>query len=292
MKAKFIIDKDWLINQYEVLLKSASEIAKIVGCSITPVLYNLKKYDIKIRHSNKSQKLRPSASDYPILYDKDWLIGEYIIKLKTAADIARDLGCNTTVVRYHLIINEIPIRPRCETVRLPQVIEQNRKQNLGDLNGMYGKNHTDDARNLMKKARHDNPIKMSIEEKKKRSDRWKGTNNPMYDIHRFGELNPSWQGGISFGKYCKLFNNEFKEYVRNKFNRSCYLYGDIESNRKHHVHHIDYNKNSICNGKEWAFVPLCQHCHLKTNQHKWHWFNLLINYWAMVYWNENIIYYT
>lgn len=97
------------------------------------------------------------------------------------------------------------------------------------------------------------------------------------------EKNPRWLRGISFGKYCFKFNKSFKEHIRNKFKRICFNCGknELENKKKLHVHHIDYNKNSICNGKEWAFVPLCSSCHTSTNSNRWYWFNLLINYWAM-----------
>ena len=100
------------------------------------------------------------------------------------------------------------------------------------------------------------------------------------DSHR-GEKNWNWRGGISI-EYCEKFNKNFKEYIRDKFNRRCFICSMPEDSKQRlSVHHIDYNKNSICNGKEWAFVPLCTSCHTKTNYNRWHWFNLLINYWAM-----------
>jgi hypothetical protein len=96
-----------------------------------------------------------------------------------------------------------------------------------------------------------------------------------------GINSPQWKGGISFKPYCIKFNKEFKEYIREKFNRTCFLCSSVENGQKLAVHHIDYNKNSICNGKEWAFLPLCISDHIRTNTHRWYWFNLLINYWSM-----------
>lgn len=96
-----------------------------------------------------------------------------------------------------------------------------------------------------------------------------------------GEKSPAWNGGKSFEPYCTKFNNAFKERIRDKFKRSCFLCGAHENGKRHHVHHIDYNKTSICNGRSWAFVTLCSPCHTKTNFNRWYWFNLLINYWAL-----------
>lgn len=98
-----------------------------------------------------------------------------------------------------------------------------------------------------------------------------------------GKNNPRWLGGKSYERYCFKFNDEFKEHIREKFGRKCYLCSttEAENKRKLSVHHIDYAKNSICNGKEWAFVPLCVKHHAASNYNRWYWFNLLINYWAM-----------
>jgi len=125
------------------------------------------------------------------------------------------------------------------------------------------------------------------ERKEKLSKQMQGDKN-----HNFGktrEKSSMWKGGISFGPYCPLFNYQFKEHIRDKFNRVCFICDKLEEEcvTKLCVHHIDYNKNSVCNGKEWAFVPLCKSCHSKTNSNRWYWFNLLINYWAM---NKDIMF--
>lgn len=90
-----------------------------------------------------------------------------------------------------------------------------------------------------------------------------------------------WRDGASFGSYCYKFNKQFKERIRIKFQRRCFVCGICENGKKHDVHHIDYNKNSICNGKEWAFLLLCHAHHMATNSNRWYWFNSLVNYWAM-----------
>ncbi|MCK9569747.1 hypothetical protein M0R72_12460 [Candidatus Pacearchaeota archaeon] len=109
-----------------------------------------------------------------------------------------------------------------------------------------------------------------------------------------GELNPQWKGGISFEPYCTKFNNAFRNHIRDKFNDLCFNCNKAETVidprkntvRKLSVHHIDYNHNSICNGKEWAFIPLCAKCHPLTNFNRWYWFNLWICYWAEPYWSD------
>jgi len=173
-----------------------------------------------------------------------------------------------------------------------------RKENASRLN--KGKNNP-----MFGLPREKNPM-MRTEVREKVSKALSGKNNPMYGKTgnqnpmwgrsgkdspcwgRIGDKHPNWQGGKSFKKYCFKFNYEFKERIREKFGRKCYLCPktERECGRKLAVHHIDYAKNSICNGKEWAFVPLCHEHHGETNFNRWYWFNLLICYWAEPYWSD------
>ena len=98
-----------------------------------------------------------------------------------------------------------------------------------------------------------------------------------------GELSAQWQGGISFEPYCYKFNNLFKEEIRNKYNRICFLCSMIEEEQKDDlrrrgktpkrlaVHHVNYNKNCLCDESDCEFVPLCSSCHAKIgfNQEYW-----------------------
>ena len=112
----------------------------------------------------------------------------------------------------------------------------------------------------------------------KHKDWWK---DPIHTASKSGPNHWNWQGGTSFEPYCSKFDHYFKEYIRIKFSRTCYLCGTVESSRRHSVHHIDYNKKSICNGKEWAFILLCRKCHPKTNSNRWYWFSLFVSYWLV-----------
>ena len=92
-----------------------------------------------------------------------------------------------------------------------------------------------------------------------------------------GEKNGNWNGGNSFEPYCYLFNKEFKEKVRDKFNRKCFICGksEEENGKKLSVHHINYNKNCLCDDSNCLFVPLCNSCHSKTNKSREYWEKLL-----------------
>jgi len=99
--------------------------------------------------------------------------------------------------------------------------------------------------------------------------------------NRDGYKNPRWLGGKSFEPYCIKFNENIKEIVRENFNRRCFICNIEERDRHHAIHHIDYNKNTLCNGNKWALLPLCHSHHCATNHKRYFWFNLLINYWVM-----------
>lgn len=194
---------------------------------------------------------------------KEWLIDHYVsqeLSMRACADL---ISCSPTTILK--AIKRHGIEPRACTEkahrRARELIKQGewpllRANNMGE----------------------NNPAKRPEVREKIRQSKI-GSNNAMYGRH--GPESGNWRGGISFEPYCIKFNKEFKERVRNKFGRKCFSCDEPENGRKLSVHHIDYNKNSICNGKEWAFIPLCTKHHAETNSNRWHWFNLYIHYWAM-----------
>ena len=91
-----------------------------------------------------------------------------------------------------------------------------------------------------------------------------------------GEKHPNWKGGLSFEPYCSKFNNSFKESVRNKFDRVCFICGTPENGRKLDVHHVNYDKSCLCSEVKCEFVPLCRSCHMKTNNNREYYENLIL----------------
>jgi len=77
-------------------------------------------------------------------------------------------------------------------------------------------------------------------------------------------------------KYCNLWTEKFREFIRNKFHNKCFICGK-EQDRKLSVHHVNYNKNCLC-GSTCEFVPLCGSCHSKTNINRLYWENLIMGY--------------
>ena len=118
-------------------------------------------------------------------------------------------------------------------------------------NGMCGREHTPETRKLMR----ENHADVSLEN------------------------HPNWRGGTSFEPYCARFNEEFKEIVRERFGRVCFMCQNTEeeNGRKLSVHHVNYDKECMCSGVECEFVPLCKKCHNKTNYSRELWERLIIN---------------
>ena len=113
-----------------------------------------------------------------------------------------------------------------------------------------------------------------------RVERNLGVMNPMYGkVGQRGSKHWNWQGGISENKYCYLFNERFKESIRNLYDRRCFLCGktEEENGRRHDVHHVNYDKDCLCNGG-CEFVPLCISCHVKTNCNRKYWEDIIMCY--------------
>ncbi len=133
--------------------------------------------------------------------------------------------------------------------------------------------------------------KLTMEHKIKISKKLKGrtftkeVRKKIGDAQR-GPNSVHWKGGISFEPYCELFNDEFKERVRNWWDRKCGICGKIEkdNNRRLSVHHVTYDKEICCNDSLPLFIPLCQSCHSKTNYNQNYWYIYLSNY-IMIYLN-------
>lgn len=158
-----------------------------------------------------------------------------------------------------------------------QKISDNHADFRGEKSSLYGKHPSKETREKMSdtwKERFKNPENHpwygrhhSDISKEKIS-----TSNKESGIFR-GDLNPNWRGGTSFEPYCFKFNEEFKERVREYWNRKCVVCDktELENGNRLNVHHVTYNKETCCDDSVPLFVALCNSCHTKTN------FN--IEYW-------------
>lgn len=174
--------------------------------------------------------------------------------------------------------------------------------NSGKNNQFYGKKHTEETK---QKMRESHPHLIGNE-----SPHWKGGKITLicawcgkeFDRHKslirkyrsfcnkkcmgkwqskniIKENHPNWRGGVSFGKYCSLFNKSFKKIVRDNYNNRCFLCGKTkeENGVNLDVHHVNYDKNCLC-GSLCEFVPLCKKCHRKTNFNRKYWEDLIMYY--------------
>ena len=93
-----------------------------------------------------------------------------------------------------------------------------------------------------------------------------------------GEENSNWQGGISFEPYCIKFNKAYKEHIRERFERKCFLCDMTEADncKKLDVHHVNYNKDCGCDDTMCICVPLCRSCHAKTNGNRSYWQEIIM----------------
>ena len=169
------------------------------------------------------------------------------------------------------------------------------KKYIGENNPFYGKSHTKETKqrirdklkgripwNKGKKYSEKTRLKISLNHANV-----SGSNNPMFDIHRFGKdapnfnkkhpglnkgnKNPSWIDGRSYFPYPPEFNEKLREKIRK---RDGYICKKCSMNQKEHydkygrnleIHHIDYNSQ---NCEEENLITLCKGCNLEVNQNR------------------------
>lgn len=68
-------------------------------------------------------------------------------------------------------------------------------------------------------------------------------------------------GSKVINPYPMAFSRELREIVRERDDYACQECGVIQTNRKHDVHHIDFDKHN-CNPSN--LITLCRYCHAKT----------------------------
>lgn len=268
-----IYDRSWMYDHYIIKRLTTSEIGSILGVCKTTVQNHLKKLCIPVRTNIEAHTTNPSSlaclTNYNYMYQK------YIIEKKSIAQIAEDLGVGKSAAVRSLKRHSIPRRNRSDA----KIVHKSCIELLDDPVFLRTKYITErmTATKISELCRcsrdtvfyhlskHNIPIR-----------------TPKEATAR-GERSGRWKGGSSFEPYCILFNKKFKENIISKFDNMCYECGRVRGECIIHVHHIDYNKGSICNGKDWGFIPLCPRCHSRTNHNRYKWFNTYINYWVSYY---------
>lgn len=222
---------------------SMRHIARIFHTSHKKISGYIEKYEI--------QKRKRYFCYHKINIDEKLLQNLYLNQKKSIIKIGKELKIYPAVISKRLKDFDIPLRVLSESCR----------------------------------GQHNSP---STEFKKGEKHKWKNTEKEE-DVKRkiseskIGNKNPNWHGGVSFEPYCIFFNDEFRERVREYFNRCCYVCGknETENNQRLSVHHVTYNKETCCDDSKPLFVPLCQTCHAKTNFDREYWqefFTISLNY--------------
>ena len=139
---------------------------------------------------------------------------------------------------------------------LSKEIRQKMKENHADFKGKnhpkFGKPCSDET-----KSKIGNGNKGKIRSEK--------TKQKMCENNR-GENNPNFKGWISRLPYCELFDNELKEKIRNRDNRTCQLCykNEIDNKQKLSVHHIHYDKENCYPD----LITVCHSCNCKVNYNR------------------------
>ena len=143
---------------------------------------------------------------------------------------------------------------------LSDYLTKNPEVRQGKNNPFFGHSH-DPAQ--IEKWKNDKSGKWSYspEQKEKQTK-----NTPKKESH------PNWKGGISNGEYGPEFNKELKESIKKDYRYVCQMCNAPKV--KLDVHHIDYNKKNNANNN---LIPLCKHCHAKTNFKREEWETLFKN---------------
>jgi hypothetical protein len=103
------------------------------------------------------------------------------------------------------------------------------------------------------------------------------TGRPKSEVHIKNRMEAIiggfWYGAIVYYDtlYCEKWTADLRERVRAYWNYQCFECGTPQDNRKLSVHHIHYNKKTCCDGSPHDMIPLCQSCHMKTNDDRKYW---------------------
>ena len=156
-------------------------------------------------------------------------------------------------------LNSEGIKKKMSEAKKGKLFTEEHKKKLSEAhkgrpNSFKGRHHSEEAKRKMSI----NNASRRLEIRKKISEAHKG---------KFGDKNANWRGGISFFPYPPIFNNELKQFIKDRDNNECqnpYCRNDY---RRLTTHHIDHSKD---NCSQFNLITLCNSCNSKANnKHRW-----------------------
>lgn len=245
-----LIDQE--IKERYLANENGTLIAKDYGCNNKTIYRHLEKMGVPIRTIGESNTKDLSNHE----------IKERYLNGDTAKIISIDLGCSDMTIFNRLKKMGVSTRTSAESHMLDLPNKEIAIQYIYGMSiNMLARYYKCDSPTIRKRLKD-----MGIELR------------TLKDSVLRGEDSPGWKGGVSFGRYCQLFNEKFREYIRDSWNRKCFFCGKSESDnkRKLSVHHVNYNKDCLC-GSPCEFIPLCMSCHAKTNNNRKYWEDYIMN---------------
>lgn len=233
---------------------NAYKIGDIVRVSNVTILVWLKEYGIPMRNNSeihfKNRVVKPSKKELTRMYLEE--------KMSTY-EIGNDVGVSDRMIGVWLKECKIPMRTTSEAMLIRSVkpLEEN-------LRRMY----LDECMSTREIGETLNVAAGTIGNwLKEYKIPIRTTSEAMLNADLTGERASGWMGGLSFLPYCKKFNNELKEKIRNRDNRTCQTCGAKENGRKHSVHHIHYDKENCYPD----LITVCGICNNKANSNRDEW---------------------
>lgn len=259
-KAREILTREYLREEYILKERSACGIARGLGVHQSVVIRQLQWFGFEVRHKSKFDTCR---LEFLNILTPEFLQREYVEKERSAADIGKELSiCSFSVLEY-LKRYSFQVRDRafytqgdrhpCKGRKMSDknkraISEANKGKYDGSNNPFYGRKHTLETRQLIS----DHHADFSLEN------------------------HPRWQGGKSFEPYGFEFDEQLKESIRQRDNHICQLCGvpERECFEKLHCHHIDYDKDNCLPSN---LISLCRSCHSQTNNNRDYWIEYFSN---------------
>lgn len=216
-----------------------------------------------------------------IFRDKTWLNNEYIIKGRTASNIAKEFNVTAHAILFWLKKHNILRRTMAQTRKLKywgcSGINNPMYGKNGAFSPNFGKKRSEETRSKLRKARKNRITKESAKIKLRNRKFSEETRQKMHNtaikinkkppIMR-GEKNPNWLGGKSFEPYTAEFSKDLKLNIKQRDIYTCQLCDRTLTSDKLNIHHIDYSKK---NNNFNNLVTLCKKCHTKTNFNREYW---------------------